>query len=63
MATKNLATMKKTKDAIQHYIKLGYTDNIELTRVIMKMRFGMTHGEVSRLVNKYTEEALLGVRS
>ena len=57
--SKNINNVKKAKTLIKHYLNCGCTDNIVMTKKIKKAGTGLTSGEVTRLVNKYTEEVLL----
>ena len=58
---KKVKNIELAKKLIFYYIENGYRDNIELFKIIKKkFNTGLTSGELSRLINKYTEEALLG---
>tara|TARA_R100001460_G_scaffold67021_1_gene107327 strand:- start:635 stop:826 length:192 start_codon:yes stop_codon:yes gene_type:complete len=58
---KKLKNIEEAKKLIIYYIENGYRDNAELFKIIKRQfNTGLTSGELSRLIYKYTEEALLG---
>ena len=58
---KKVKIIELAKKLIFYYIENGYRDNAELFNIIKrKFNTGLTSGELSRLIYKYTEEALIG---
>lgn len=54
--SKQLKNIFYAKNKIFNYLNNGVTDNLDLYKILKKENLGLTPGELSRLINKYSEE-------